>query len=183
LPAEGPSAISPRQEATVHQYLTIRQFIRSLKNLDAIIEKATKQAEARKYDVNNFCSARLFPDMLPFVVQIRIACDTAKGTAATLAATTPPQHEDNETTVAELRARIAKCVSYLETFRPADFEKVRGDALVKHRDKSIAADEYLFGRQIPNFYFHVVTAYALLRSGGIDIGKADYLGQLAWVEK
>jgi hypothetical protein len=183
LPTVELSAISPRQEATVYHYLTIRQFIRSLKNLDAIIDKATKQAEARKYDVNNFTSARLFPDMLPFIVQIRIACDTAKGTAATLAAVEPPRHEDNETTVAELRGRIGKCVSYLETFRAADFEKVRGDTVVKHRDKSIAADEYLFGRQIPNFYFHVVTAYDLLRAGGIEIGKSDYLGQLAWIEK
>jgi len=167
----------------VYHYLTVRQFIRSLKNLDTILDKATRQAEARKFDVNNFCAARLFPDMLPFVAQIRIACDTAKGTAANLTGVEAPRHEDNETTVAELRGRIGKCVSYLETFRPADFEKVKGDTLVKHRDKSIAADEYLFGRQIPNFYFHVVTAYALLRAGGIEVGKSDYLGQLAFVEK
>ena len=166
----------------MYYYLTIRQFIRSLKNLDAILEKATRQAEARKFDVNNFCTARLFPDMLPFVAQIRIACDTAKGTAANIAGTEAPRHEDNETTVAELRARIGKCVSYLETFRATDFEKVKPDTLVKHRDKTIPADEYLFGRQIPNFYFHVVTAYDLLRHGGVEIGKSDYLGQLALVE-
>jgi len=167
----------------VYYYLTVRQFIRSLKNLDAILEKATRQAEARKFDVNNFTSARLFPDMLPFVVQIRIACDTAKATAANLAGVEAPKHEDNETTVAELRARIAKCVSYLETFRAADFEKVKPDSRIAHRDKIIPADEYLFGRQIPNFYFHVVTAYGLLRAGGIEIGKSDYLGQLGFVEK
>ncbi len=168
----------------MYYYLTVRQFIRSLKNLDAILEKAIRQAEARKFDVNNFCSARLSPDMLPFVAQIRIACDTAKGTAANLAGTEAPRHEDNETTVAELRGRIAKCVGYLETFRAADFEKVKPDTLVKHRpDKIIPADEYLFARQIPNFYFHVVTAYALLRSGGIDVGKSDYLGPLGFVEK
>ena len=86
-----------------HYYLTVRQFIRTLKNLDTILEKATRQAEARKFDVNNFCASRLFPDMLPFVAQIRIACDTAKGTAANLAGVEAPRHEDNETTMADLR--------------------------------------------------------------------------------
>jgi hypothetical protein len=166
-----------------HYYLTVRQFIRTLKNLDAILEKATRQAEARKFDVNNFCATRLFPDMLPFVAQIRIACDTAKATGANLAGVEAPRHEDNETTMAELRARIAKCVGYLETLRAADFERTKPDTLIKHRpDKIIPADEYLFARQIPNFYFHVTTAYALLRHGGIEIGKSDYLGPLGFVE-
>jgi hypothetical protein len=166
-----------------YYYLTVRQFIRTLKNLDAILEKATRQAEARKFDVNNFCATRLFPDMLPFVAQIRIACDTAKGTGANLAGVEAPRHEDNEVTMADLRARIAKCVAYLETLRAADFERTKPDTLIKHRpDKIIPADEYLFARQIPNFYFHVTTAYALLRHGGIDIGKSDYLGPLGFVE-
>jgi hypothetical protein len=165
-----------------HHYLTVRQFARTLKNLDTILDKATRQAEARKFDVNNFCASRLFPDMLPFVAQIRIACDTAKATGANLAGVEAPRHEDDETTVADLRGRIAKCVAYLETLRAADFERTKSDTLVKHRDKTIPADEYMFARQIPNFFFHVTTAYALLRHGGIEVGKSDYLGQLGFVE-
>jgi len=165
-----------------HHYLTVRQFARTLKNLDTILDKATRQAEARKFDINNFCASRLFPDMLPFVAQIRIACDTAKATGANLAGVEAPRHEDDETTVADLRGRIAKCVAYLETLRAADFERTKSDTLVKHRDKTIPADEYMFARQIPNFFFHVTTAYALLRHGGIEVGKSDYLGQLGFVE-
>ena len=169
----------------MYQYLTIRQFARTLRNLDAVLDKAIKHAEARKFDVNNFCTARLFPDMLPFVQQIRIACDQAKATAANLAGKEAPKHEDNETTVAELRGRIAKCLAYLETFTPADFGHTKPDTLLRlpnRPGKVIPADEYLFARQIPNFYFHVTTAYDLLRHGGVELGKADYLGPLGFVD-
>jgi len=166
-------------------YLAIRQFARSLRNLDAVLEKAMKQAEARKYDVNNFIQARLFPDMLPFVAQVRIACDVAKTSAALLAGKEPPKHEDNETTVSELRGRIAKCLAYLDTFTAGDFEKTSAQTLVKlpnRPGKALYAEEYLMARQLPNFYFHVTTAYDLLRHGGIELGKGDYLGQLAFAE-
>jgi hypothetical protein len=166
-------------------YLVIRQFARSLKNLDAVLEKAIKHAEARKFDVNNFLSARLFPDMLPFVNQVRIACDGAKAAAAGLSGKEAPKHEDNETTVAELRGRIAKCLAYLDTFTAADFERTTAQTVVKlpnRPGKALHADEYLFARQIPNFYFHVTTAYDLLRHGGVELGKSDYLGQLHLVE-
>jgi hypothetical protein len=158
---------------------------RTLKNLDAILDKAMKQAEARKYDVNNFCAARLFPDMLPFVAQVRIACDHAKSAAANLAGKEPPRHEDNETTVAELRGRIAKCLAYLDTLTASDFEKTKPDTLIRlpnRPGKAIPADEYLLARQIPHFFFHVTTAYDLLRHGGIEIGKADLLGPLGFID-
>jgi hypothetical protein len=158
---------------------------RTLRNLDAVLEKAIQQAEARKYDVNNFISARLYPDMLPFVAQIRIACDHAKTAAALLAGKDPPKHEDNETTVAELRGRIAKCVAYLDTFTAADYEKTKPDTLIKlpnRPGKALAAEEYLLARQLPNFFFHCTTAYDLLRHGGIEIGKGDFLGKLTVVE-
>jgi hypothetical protein len=169
----------------VYYYLAVRQFARSLRILDTLLDKATKHAEARKFDVNNFCAMRLYPDMLPFLAQVRVACDTAKATAANISGKEAPKHEDNETTVPELRARIAKCLAYLDTFTAADFERVRPETLVKlpnRPGKALAADEYLWGRQIPNFYFHVTTAYDLLRHGGVEIGKSDYLGQLAVVE-
>jgi hypothetical protein len=168
----------------MHHFMAIRQLARSLKNLDAILEKAIRHAEARKFDVNNFCSSRLYPDMLPFVAQVRIACDTAKAAAANLSGKEAPKHEDTETTMEQLRGRIARCLAYLDTFTPADFELAasRQVKLPNRPGKALAADEYLFARQIPNFYFHMVTAYDLLRHGGVEIGKADYLGTLSWVE-
>jgi hypothetical protein len=166
----------------MHYYLAIRQFARTLRNLDAVLEKTIKHAEARKFDVNNFMSARLYPDMLPFVSQVRIACDNAKAAAALLSGKEAPKHEDNETTVAQLRERIAKCLAYVDGFSAADFERTNAQTVLQYRPgKALRADEYIFGRQLPNFYFHVVTAYDLLRHGGVEIGKNDYLGALDFV--
>jgi hypothetical protein len=165
--------------------LIVKQLARSLRNLDTVLEKTTKHAEARKFDVNNFISARLYPDMLPFVAQVRIACDIAKATAAFLSGKEPPKHEDNETTVAELRARIAKTIAYLEPFTAGDFAKTKPDTLIRlpnRPGKAIPAEEYLLARQVPNFYFHVTTAYDLLRHGGVEIGKSDYLGPVGFVD-
>jgi hypothetical protein len=166
-------------------YAIVKQFSRTLKNLDAVIDKATKYAEARKFDVNNFLTARLFPDMLPFVTQIRIACDQAKSAAANLAGKEAPKHEDTETTMADLRARIAKCLAYLDTFTAADFQNSKPDALIRlpnRPGKALPAAEYLYARQIPNFFFHVTTAYDLLRAGGLEVGKSDFLGPLGFVD-
>jgi hypothetical protein len=162
-------------------YLAIRQFARTLKNLDAVLEKAQQHAEARKFDVNNFVGARLYPDMLPFVAQIRIACDHAKSAAAALSGKEAPRHEDNETTFEQLRGRIGKCLGYLNTLTAKDFEATNASTVIKipyPPGKALHADEYLFGRQIPNFYFHATTAYDLLRQGGVEVGKADFLGSL-----
>jgi hypothetical protein len=169
----------------MNSYLIVKQFARTLRNLDAVLEKATKYAEGRKFDVNNFLTARLFPDMLPFVNQIRIACDHAKGVAANMSGKEAPKHEDTETTMAELRARIAKCLAYLDTFKEADFERVKPDTMIRlpnRPGKAIAAQEYLYARQLPNFFFHVTTAYDLLRHGGVEIGKNDLLGPLGFVD-
>jgi len=162
-------------------HLAIRQFAHTLKSLDTILGKAVSHAEAKKFDVNNYCSARLAPDMLPFPVQIRIATDQAKSAAANLSGKEAPKFEDNETTVEELRARIRRCVSFLDSFTEKDFEKVTGKTVIKLAyppGKAMLANEYLFGRQIPNFFFHVSTAYNLLRQGGVEIGKMDFLGNL-----
>jgi hypothetical protein len=117
--------------------------------------------------------------MLSFATQIRIACDAAKTTAAALAGKEPPRHEDNEKTFEELRARVGKCLAYLETFTAADFEKTTPKTVIKvtsPKGKALYAEEYLLGRQLPNFFFHVTTAYNLLRHGGVELGKMDYLG-------
>jgi hypothetical protein len=166
-------------------YLAIRQFVRTLKNLDVIVGKAVSHAEARKFDVNNFFGLRLAPDMLPFANQIRIATDMAKAAAANLGGKEAPKFDDNEKTIEELRGRIHKCISYLEGFSPADFEKVSSKTIVKipfPQGKALHADEYLFGRQIPNFFFHVTTAYNLLREGGVEVGKLDFIGPLELLE-
>jgi hypothetical protein len=162
-------------------YQAIRQFAHTLKNLDAILGKAVAHAEAKKFDVNNFCSARVFPDMLPFPVQIRIATDQAKSAASNLSGKEAPKFEDNETTIEELRGRIRRCISFLDSFTQKDFEKTNEKTVVKLAyppGKAMLANEYLFGRQIPNFFFHVATAYNLLRAGGVEIGKMDFLGSL-----
>ncbi len=166
-------------------YLAIRQFAQTLKNLNAVLNKAEEHAMARGFDVDNFVNARLAPDMLPFVAQVRIACDNAKAGAATLAQKPAPKHEDNEATFDDIRARIAKCLSFIESLSEADFASTSAQTLIPlayPAGKALRAEEYLFGRQIPNFYFHVVTAYDILRQGGVPLGKADYLGDLPFID-
>jgi hypothetical protein len=159
----------------------IQQFARTLRNLDAILGKAEAHAKSRNFDVNNFMTARLAPDMLPFVRQIRIACDHAKSAAQALSGKELPKHEDNEATFEDLHGRIAKCLGVIEGLQASDFEATKPDTIVKlpnRPGKGMRAGDYLWRRQIPNFYFHVTTAYALLRAGGVEIGKTDFLGPL-----
>ena len=163
----------------------IQQFARTLRNFDAILGKAEAHAKARNFNVNNFLTARLAPDMLPFVSQVRIACDHAKSAAQALSGKELPKHEDNEATFEDLHARIAKCLALLDGLTPADFTATKADQVVKMPNrpgKGMRADEYLWHRQLPNFYFHVTTAYALLRAGGVEIGKNDFLGHLDIVD-
>jgi hypothetical protein len=170
----------PEGESSMY-YQIVRQFALTLKNLDAILIKAEQHAEARGFDANNFLSARLAPDMLPLMAQVRIACDNAKSAAANLARREVPRHEDNEKTFEELHGRIAKVLAYLDGFKEADFAETTGDAKISipyPPGKFMRAIDYVTGRQLPNFYFHVVTAYDILRQGGVDLGKADYLGAI-----
>jgi hypothetical protein len=162
-------------------YEAIQQFARSLRILDKVLEKAEAYAKARNFDVNNFIQARLAPDMLPFVVQVRIACDHAKSAAQALSGKELPKHEDNEANFADLHARIAKCLAVLDGLKESDFAATKPDTVVKlpnRPGKAMRAGEYLWQRQVPNFYFHVTTAYDILRHGGVDVGKSDFLGQL-----
>ena len=106
-------------------YLVVRQFARTLKNLDAVLEKAQAHAKARKFDPNNYLTERMYPDMLPFVTQVRIACDNAKSAASLLSGKDAPVHEDNEKTFEELRGRIGKCLAYLDTFTEQRLREAR----------------------------------------------------------
>ena len=123
---------------------------------------------------------RLFPDMLPLTSQVQIACDTAKGVVARLAGVEIPVHEDTEKTLADLKARIAKAVAFIQTVKP---EQVDGsedkEIVIKRGDNTelrFTGIQFLLGRALPNFYFHVTTAYDILRHNGVELGKRDYLG-------
>jgi len=153
--------------------------IRYLNNLATLIDKAAAHCEARKIDPAVVINYRLSPDMFPFARQVQIASDQVKGMAARLAGVDVPSFPDTETTFADLKARIAKTTAYLNTFRP---EQIDGSENKEITLKAGAAefkfkgDDYLVGFVLPNFYFHVTTAYAILRHCGVEVGKRDFLG-------
>ncbi|MBB6094456.1 hypothetical protein HNQ60_003343 [Povalibacter uvarum] len=160
---------------------SVPMFIHTLKNLRAILEKGLAYAEARKFDPNILAGSRLFPDMLPFSRQIQIASDAAKGAAARLAGIDPPKFEDTETTLPELIARIDKTLDFLKSVQPAQIDgSEEREITIKTPRQEFKFTGAVFLRHwaIPNFFFHVTTAYNLLRHAGVEIGKADYLGRV-----
>lgn len=155
------------------------RFIHILRNLDAILAKAQAHAAARKIEPGVLLAARLFPDMLPFIKQVQIATDHAKGALARLAGVEVPRFEDNEQSFDELRARLAKTIAFVESFTASqvDGSEERDIALrVGGHDLAFKGQDYLLAFALPNFYFHVVTAYNILRHNGVEIGKQDYIG-------
>jgi hypothetical protein len=158
-------------------YEAVEQLKKSLNALSGMLDKAIAHAEQRKFDPNNYLTARIAPDMFPLLRQVQMICDGAKGHAARLAGIEAPKHEDNEKTVAELKERIKKVVEYLGTFKPEQFQGAaeRQITLPFAPDKYILGSDYLIEFALPNFYFHVTTAYNLLRHAGVEIGKMDYL--------
>jgi len=155
------------------------RFVNILNNLAVLLDKAQAHCEARKIDPLVLTSYRLYPDMLPFTRQITIACDNAKGAVARLAGVEIPKHEDVEKTIEELQARIAKTVAFINTIKPAQIDgSEEKDIVLKLRAREVTFNglQYLLGSAQPNFYFHVVTAYAILRHNGVELGKADYIG-------
>jgi hypothetical protein len=159
---------------------TIPPFMKVLKNLETILGKADAHATAKKFDVSVLLNDRLAPDMFNLTRQVQIACDTAKLCAARLAGKTAPTNEDNEKTLGELRERIRQTVGYLETFRPADFAGAEDRHVTQPRweGKYLLGKDYVAHHAVPNIYFHVTTAYAILRHNGVEVGKKDYLGEL-----
>ena len=155
------------------------RFANMLRNLDAILVKAQAHAAAKKIDPAVLLAARLFPDMLPFVKQVQIATDHAKGAVARLAGVEVPKFEDTEQSFEELRARLAKTMVFVESFSAGqiDGSEEREIALrVGGQDMTFKGMPYLLGFAIPNFYFHLVTAYNILRHNGLEIGKRDFIG-------
>ncbi|MDE2070872.1 MAG: DUF1993 domain-containing protein [Gammaproteobacteria bacterium] len=154
-------------------------FIRALSNLSAILSKGETYAQAKKIEPTVLVNARLYPDMFPLVRQVQIASDTVKGCAARLAGQEPPSFPDTEQTFAELHARLDKTVAFLKTLKPAQIDGSEERAIeLKMRDRTVHTKgrEYLLERALPNLYFHVTTAYDILRHNGVAIGKGDFLG-------
>ena len=160
--------------------LTVIQFSKMLTNLDLILDKASAYAETKKFNPSVLLNARLAPDQFHLIRQVQIACDTAKLGVARLIGKTAPVHEDNETSVAELKARIHDVLDYLSGIKPEDFEgaKERSISQPRWEGKYLTGFEYAVQHATPNLYFHVTTAYAILRHKGFDLGKKDYLGAM-----
>jgi hypothetical protein len=153
-------------------------FARGLRNLPAILAKAEQQAKEKGYDPAVLLTARLAPDMLPLTRQIQMATDSAKGAVIRLTGTAAQPMEDNETTLAELQARLAKTIDIIESFSEAQFEGSESrEVVLKLPNSELKFDglSYLTGFALPNFFFHVTTAYAILRHNGIALGKMDFL--------
>lgn len=152
-----------------------------LRNLERWLDKAEAHATSKGFDVKVLLESRLAPDQFALTRQIQVACDSAKSGAASLAGKTPPKHPDDEQTLDELRARIKKVLDYLETFNEADFEgaETRAITLSFMPGKVIEGRDYLHEMSLPNFYFHLATAYSILRHNGVDVGKNDFIGHLS----
>ena len=157
---------------------SVPRLANTLRNLSAILDKAQAHAETKKIDPAALTNFRLYPDMLPMKRQVQIACDTAKGVVARLAGVEPPKHEDIEETFADLKARIAKTIDFIQTFKASQIDGSEEKAILKlgQREVNFTGMQYLLGHALPNFYFHVVTAYDILRHNGVEVGKRDYLG-------
>ena len=165
-------------------YQVVMQCTESLRNLEAWLDKAEQHAAAKHFDVRVLLNARLAPDQKPFIYQVQSACDYVKGAAGWLSGQAPPQHPDTEQTIDELRARIQKTVAFVESVKESQYagasdRKVR---LSWAPGKFMVGSDYLLQMTIPNTYFHLTTAYSILRHNGVDLGKMDFLGSIKLIE-
>jgi hypothetical protein len=156
-------------------------FVKTLGNLSAILAKGAGYAEQKKFDPEVLVNMRLAPDMFPLLRQVRIACDFAKGAVARLAGEAPPQWEDNETTIADLQARIARTIEFIEGFDAARFDGAETRTVtmtIRGEPVEYAGLAYLAHVVLPNFFFHATTAYDILRHAGVELGKRDFIGKV-----
>jgi uncharacterized protein len=157
-------------------------FLQTLQGLTGVLDKAEAFCAAKKIDPTVLVNARLAPNMFPMGRQVQIACDFAKGAAARLAGIDVPAYEDSEKTLADLKARVAKTTAFLRTMNQAQIDGSEArDISLKIAGQPVAfkGQAYLIGFAIPNYYFHLTTAYAILRHNGVDLGKGDFLGPYA----
>jgi uncharacterized protein len=159
---------------------TIAQFAKMLRNLDRWLLAGVAFAEKKKFEPDVLAESRLAPDQYALVRQVQSACDAAKYAAAYLAGQQAPSHPDTEKTIADLRARVQTCVEYLESVKPPAYAGAaeRRVAPPWLQGKWLRAADYLGQVAVPNFYFHVTTAYAILRHNGVELGKMDFIGSI-----
>ncbi len=163
---------------SIHQ-ASVPVFVQGLKGLKGVLTKAASQVEAKGWDADALLKARLYPDMFPLIRQVQIATDFAKGCCARLAGHEVPAWDDVETSFAELIARIDRAIAYVEGLDAAAFEGAedRDITLTRRGETSVVKGlAYFQGQAQPNFFFHLTTAYAILRHNGVEVGKRDYLG-------
>jgi len=156
------------------------RFASMLRNLSALIDKAEAHCAAKKIEPAAFTAYRLYPDMFPFTRQVQIACDTAKGAVARLAGAEIPKYEDTEQTFAELKARIDKTLDFIESVSASKIDGSEEREIVlpmRSGERRFKGMQYLLGHAYPNFYFHVTTAYVILRHNGVEVGKGDFIGK------
>ena len=160
--------------------LTVTQFSKMLHNLSDLLEKGAHLAETKKFDVEVLLQSRLTPDQFNLVRQIQITCDTAKLCASRLTTKDAPVQADTEKTLNELKARIDSVISYLGTMSENDYKEASNRHISQPRweGQYLTGQEFVQHHAIPNFYFHLSTAYAILRHNGVEIGKKDYLGKM-----
>lgn len=160
--------------------LTVVQFTKMLQNLDGILEKASAFADTKKFDFEVLLQSRLAPDQFSLLRQVQITCDTAKLGASRLTGKEAPFHDDKEKSLPEIRKRIQEVAAFLAGVSPKDFQGAEEKRISQPRweGKYMTGHEYLIQHVIPNFYFHLTTAYSILRSNGVDIGKKSYLGEM-----
>ena len=160
--------------------ITVPQSIKMLKNINAILEKAALHAETKKFDVQVLLNARLAPDQFPLSKQIQIMTDTVKLCASRLSGKDAPVHDDKETTLSELTSRVDSVIRYLGDFSAKDFVGAEDKKISQPRweGKYLSGTEFALQHAIPNMYFHITTAYSILRHNGVEIGKKDFLGEM-----
>ena len=160
--------------------LTVPTAIKSLRNLQTCLEKGAAFADSKKQPNEVLLNSRLAIDQFPLTRQIQIACDTAKLGVARLTGATAPTHDDSEKTMPEIQARIASTIQFLESIKKEQFEgsETRQITTPRWEGKHLTGQDYLQHHILPNLFFHVTTAYSILRHNGVDVGKQDYLGKL-----
>ena len=160
--------------------ITVTQYSKMLDNLSLILDKAAQYAETKKFNVEVLLNSRLAPDQFNLTRQVQIACDTAKFGAARVCGKDAPSHPDTEVTLVELQARIKTVQDYLASFKSEDFAgaEERHVSQPRWEGKYLTGTEFVIEHSLPNIYFHIATAYSILRSNGVDLGKKDFLGNM-----
>lgn len=160
---------------------SVPAFIKTLSNLSAIIDKAATQAAARKIEPSVLLNTRLYPDMFPLVRQVQLAADFAKGAGGRLAGAKLPKYPDTESSFEELKTRIAKTIGFLKTLKAKQIDGSEEKEItlpIAGEPRTFKGQGYLVDFALPNFYFHVTTAYAILRHCGFEVGKRDFIGSI-----